>query len=149
MLKALFRFFQLSCVSFVTNFGLTLALHEWCQLSEEVSFATALAVVLVMNFLVMRWYIYEGKSGTLWQQFGLYLGSACVFRASEYGAFLIWHTWYGSDYRLVAVSIMTISAGIKFFYYRVLFERRGHLSLAQPASITVLHTSIVPTDDRE
>jgi GtrA-like protein len=121
MRKALFRFVQLSCASFVINFGLTLVLHEWGQMSEETAFAMALAVVLVMNFLLMRWYIYETKAGAIWQQFGLYLGSACVFRAAEYGAFLLWHTWYGSDYRLAIVGITVISAGTKFFYYRLLF----------------------------
>jgi putative flippase GtrA len=120
MQKALFRFVQLSCVSFVVNFGLTFVLHEWAQMSEEAAFAMALAVVLLMNFLLMRWYVYETKVGAVWQQFGLYLGSACVFRAAEYGAFLLWHTWYGSDYRLAVVGITVISAGMKFFYYRVL-----------------------------
>ena len=43
MRKALFRFFQLSCASFVTNFGLTLGLHEWGQMPEEAAFAIALA----------------------------------------------------------------------------------------------------------
>lgn len=76
MPKALFRFFQLSCVSFVTSFGLTLALHEWGQVPEEAAFAVALAVVLILNFVGMRWYIYEAQSGTILQQFGLYLCSA-------------------------------------------------------------------------
>ena len=78
--KALFRWAQLSCASFVTNFGLTLGLNEWGQMPEEAAFAMALAAVLVLNFVVMRWYIYDGKVGTIWQQSGLYLCSACVFR---------------------------------------------------------------------
>ena len=149
MLKALFRFFQLSCASFVTNFGLTLALHEWGQVSEEAAFPMALAVVLVLNFVVMRWYIYEeAQAGTIWQQFGLYLCSACAFRAAEYGAFLVWHTWWGSDYRLAVVGITVISAGVKFFYYRVLFERRGRLPMAPAAATTVPYTPAAPTGDR-
>jgi hypothetical protein len=149
MLKALFRFCQLSCASFVTNFGLTLALHEWGQVSEEAAFAMALAVVLVMNFLVMRWYIYEAQTGSIWQQFGLYLGSACAFRATEYGAFLVWHTWYGSDYRLTVIGIMVISAVLKFLYYWVLFEWRSRVLIGCPASTTVPNTSAAPTGDRE
>jgi hypothetical protein len=133
MRKALFRFFQLSCVSFVTNFGLTLGLHEWGRLSEETAFALALAAVLVLNFVVMRWYIYAPPTGALWHQFGLYLGSACGFRAAEYGAFLLWHTWYGSDYRLAVGGITVLSAALKFFYYRLLFERRGRMPRARAA----------------
>jgi CDP-diglyceride synthetase len=149
-LKALFRFFQLSCASFVTNFGLTLALHEWGQVSEEAAFAMALAVVLVLNFVVMRWYIYEeAQAGTIWQQIGLYLCSAVVFCATEYGAFLLWHTWYGSDYRVAVVGITAISAGLKFFYYRVLFERRGRLRMAPAAATTVPYTSAALTGERK
>ena len=44
MRKALFRFFQLSCASFVTNFGLTLGLHEWGQMPEAAAFAMALCL---------------------------------------------------------------------------------------------------------
>jgi hypothetical protein len=147
--KALFRWAQLSCASFVINFGLTVVLHEWGQMSEEAAFAMALAVVLVMNFLLMRWYVYETKAGAIWQQFGLYLCSAIVFRATEYGAFLLWHTWWGSDYRVAVVSITAISAGLKFFYYRVLFERRGRLRMAPAAATTVPYTSTAPTGERK
>jgi GtrA-like protein len=149
MLKALFRFFQLSCVSFVTSFGLTLALHEWGQVPEEAAFAVALAVVLILNFVGMRWYIYEAQSGTIWHQFGLYLCSAIVFRATEYGAFLLWHTWYGSDYRLAVVGISVISLGVKFFYYRLLFGWRGRLRIAPAAATTSPYTSAAPTGERK
>jgi hypothetical protein len=110
MLKALFRFFQLSCVSFVTSFGLTLALHEWGQLPEEAAFAVALAVVLILNFVGMRWYIYEAQSGTILQQFGLYLCSAWAFRGADTALFssgipggvaiIAWRWWVSRPFLL-------------------------------------------------
>ena len=136
MRKALFRFVQLSGTSLVTNWGLMLGLHEWGRLPEEAAFALALATVLVLNFVVMRWYIYAPPPGALWHQFGLYLCSACGFRVAEYGAFLLWHTWHGSDYRLAVVGITVPSAVLKFFYYRCLFERRGLWPLVRPAVLT-------------
>ena len=149
MVKALFRWAQLSCASFVTNFGLTVVLHEWGQMSTEAAFAISLAVVLVMNFLLMRWYVYERNTnaGAVWQQFGLYLGSAVVFRATEYGSFLLWHTWYGSDYRLVVVGVSVISSAVKFFYYRLLFGRRGRLPMPSAAT-SVPYTSPARTGER-
>jgi hypothetical protein len=144
MLKALFRFFQFSCVSFLTSFGLTLALHEWGQLPEEAAFAMALVVVLVLNFVLMRSYVYEAKTGTILKQFGLYLCSAGAFRAAEYSAFLVWHTWWGSDYRLALVGITGISAGLKFFYYRMLFERGGRLPMR--LRLSRIHPA-TPADD--
>ena len=132
MANALFRWAQLSCASFVVNFGLTVVLHEWGRMSAEAAFAMALAVVLVMNFLLMRWYVYQTKASAIWQQFGLYLCSAIVFRAAEYGAFLLWHTWYGNDYRVAVVGISVISSGVKFFYYRFLFDWRARLPVVRP-----------------
>jgi GtrA-like protein len=145
--KALFRWAQLSCASFVINFGLTVVLHEWGQVPAEAAFAVSLAVVLVMNFLLMRWYVYETKAGAIWQKFSLYFCSAIVFRATEYGAFLLWHTWYGSDYRLALVSISVISSGVKFFYYRILFGWRSGLPLASAAATTVPYTSAAQTGE--
>ena len=59
--------------------------------------------------------------------------AAFVFRAAEYGTFLVWHTWWGSDYRVAVMGITAISAGLKFLY-RVLFERRGRLRMAPAAA---------------
>jgi hypothetical protein len=132
MRKALFRFFQLGCASFVTSFVLTVGLHEWVRMPEEAAFAIALVTVLVLNFSVMRWYVYETQTDSLWQQFGLYLCSAFMFRGAEYGAFLLWHTWFGSDYRLAVAGVLFISSGVKFFYYRLLFGWHGRLSIARP-----------------
>ena len=123
MLKTLWRYLQVSCLSFVTNFGLTMVLHELCGLPEEWAFAIALTVVFALNFVAMRLYIYNARHGSLWRQGLTYVGSAMAFRAAEYLAFLIGHTWLGGDYRVIILTITVVSAGSKFFYYRGLFER--------------------------
>jgi putative flippase GtrA len=123
MLKALWRYIQLSCVSFLINFSLTLGLHEIGGVSEEVAFATAVMVVFILNFFALRYYIYGESSGGFLRQFLVYSSSALVFRAAEYGGFLVCHTWLGGDYRLVMIGLTVLSSVVKFFYYRVFFDR--------------------------
>jgi putative flippase GtrA len=118
-----FRFAQISGLSFAVNIGVTVFLHEHCGATEELAFATALVVVFLMNLFTMRYYIYNGRSGCSATQFTVYLGSAIVFRGSEYIVFLVLHTWLQFDYRLVAVAVTPFSAVLKFFYYRLVFER--------------------------
>ena len=88
-------------------------------------FAAALLVVFLMNFFAMRHYIYNGRGGRAARQFTIYAGSAVGFRASEYLAFLIVHSWLGFDYRWAVVAITVGMACAKFFYYRIVFERRA------------------------
>lgn len=124
MLRALWRYIQLSCVSFLINFGLTLGLHEIGGVSEEIAFATAVLVVFILNFFALRYYIYGENSGEFLRQFLVYSSSAFAFRAAEYGGFLVCHTWLGGDYRLVVIGLTVISSVVKFFYYRVFFDRQ-------------------------
>ena len=123
MLRAFWRYIQISCVSFLINFGLTLGLHEIGGFSEEIAFATAVMVVFSINFFALRYYIYGENSGEFLRQFLVYSSSALTFRAVEYGGFLVCHTWLGGDYRLVVIGLTVLSSVVKFFYYRMFFDR--------------------------
>ncbi len=138
MFKTLLRYAQISCLSFAVNLGLTVFLHEVLGVAEEAAVACALVVVFVMNFVAMRVYIYHARHTALWQQFLAYSGSALAFRAVEYTAFLVGHTWLRGDYRLVVALITVIAAVIKFVYYRVLFERHAERPHKQPLEKTML-----------
>jgi putative flippase GtrA len=123
MLRDLWRYIQISCVSFLLNFGLTLVLHERGGVSEEIAFATAVTVVFITNFFALRYYIYGENLEGFWRQLLVYSSSALAFRAAEYAGFLVCHTWLGGDYRLVVIGLTVLSSGVKFFYYRVFFDR--------------------------
>jgi putative flippase GtrA len=125
MVKTAIRYAQISGLSFAVNLGLTMFLHEICRAPEELAFAVALLVVFLMNFFAMRHYIYDGRGGRAARQFTIYTGSAVGFRASEYLAFLMVHSWLGFDYRWAVVAITVGMACAKFFYYRIVFERRA------------------------
>jgi len=120
--KKAFRFLQLSGLSFLVNFGITVIGHEILGVPAEVAFALALITVFVMNFYMLRYYVYQGIDEPAVRQFIKYAGSAVSFRGFEYLFFLMFYTWFGYEYKLVLVSVLLISSIIKFLWYRYLFE---------------------------
>lgn len=119
------RFGLVSILSFSVNVGLTALLHEVFHLSAELAFAIALAIVMAQNFLLSRYYIYDGRSGNPAHQLVLYVMSSLGFRGAEYVAFLVGHTWLGAPYLPTTIGVLMTSVLIKFFYYRcVVFERK-------------------------
>lgn len=122
-IKSLFRFVQVSGLSFVVNIGLTVFLHEVCLLAEEIAYAVALVVVFLMNFFLLRHYIYEGAQGPLVQQFAAFGVSSLGFRAGEYVMFLALHSGVGLDYRAVVIGISLVSSCAKFLFYGFVFRK--------------------------
>ncbi len=123
--KAILRFGTSGALSFAVNLGGTAFLHELCGFGEEVAFAVALAVVFVMNFLVMRYYVFPGPQRSVTTQLAMFGASSVGFRGAEYLAFLILHTWLRTQYALAIVAILALSFVCKFVFYRgVVFARR-------------------------
>lgn len=121
---AALRFALLGAVSFSVNFGLTVLLHEVLGVREELAFAFVLALTTVMNFILMRTFVYPGGQGRLLAQFGLFVVSSLGFRSLEYAIFLVFHTWLGLAYKLVILGTLTTTFVTKFFYYgSVVFNR--------------------------
>ena len=122
--KQMFRYLINSGLSFGLNIGMTVFLAEIIQLPEEIAFLIALVVVFASNFLMLRYFVYEAKEKSLKNQFVHYFFSVTGFRILEYLSFLFFHTWLKFEYRVVAIVVLTISAIVKFFFYRLIFEQK-------------------------
>ena len=130
-----FRFGMQSGLSFAMNFGLTVLLHESIGLREEIAFAVVLAFTTVMNFLLLRYFVYPGSQGHFLKQFGLFAISSLGFRCVEYSLFLLFHTYLGFAYRPVIVGTLLGTFVLKFFYYgTVVFSGRRTSLLPQAGS---------------
>lgn len=118
------RFLVLSGLSFTLNLAITAALHEGAGLGADASFALALATVFVVNFALMRWYVFPGGSRPLVPQlvgFGL---SSLAFRGLEFAGFLLLHSVFGLVYLLAAAATLSLSFATKYVYYNAwLFAR--------------------------
>ncbi|MDX1682660.1 MAG: hypothetical protein R3336_06040, partial [Phycisphaeraceae bacterium] len=104
--------------------GLTAALHEGLGASEEVAFAVALALVFVINFLVLRYFVYPGQTAPLGRQMAETLAASIGFRIGEYLAFLLFHTGFDLPYLPVAAGVLVASFLMKFGFYRQVIFRR-------------------------
>lgn len=132
---AALRFALLGAVSFSANFGITVLLHEILGVREEIAFAVVLALTTVMNFVLMRTFVYPGRKGRLLAQFGLFVISSLGFRSLEYALFLVFHTWIGFAYKLVLVATLTTTFVTKFFYYGSVVFNRPDREVAAAASM--------------
>ncbi len=116
---------MLSGISFVLNLGLTIVLHEVIGWAEEAAYATSLGVVLVVNFILCRTFVFNAAAGSLRRQALGYLGGTIIFRSLEYVCFLGIHSGFDVDYRLTVIAVSVVAMVVKFFVYRVLFNGKA------------------------
>ena len=109
-------------MSFGSNISVTIILHEVFWLSEEISFAIGIIGTFFLNFILLKFYIFDGLNTLYVKQFISYTMSAIGFRSSEYFLFLIFHSLINFDYRIVVLSVLSTSTVIKFFTYKYIFD---------------------------
>lgn len=119
-----FRYLLITAESFFLNLGLAVLLHEWMGLAEELAFAIALIVVMVNNFLFLRYYIFRSVDSNIYKQFLAFVAASGVFRGGEYLAFLVIHTALGVHYAITILFTLALSFVIKFFVQRNIIFRK-------------------------
>lgn len=118
------RFLVLSAVSFTLNLGLTVGLARFAGLHPPTAFAIALATVFVVNFLIMRFFVYRAHRTPWWTQFARYAPSALLFRFAEQRVFSWVHDQAWVAYPLAVTAVLAASTVVKFFYWgAVVFTR--------------------------
>ncbi len=148
--RSLLRFGMATALTLAASFGLTILLHELLGTTEELAYAVALVVVFLSSFAFLRWYIYGRRTGPIVSQFLWYSVSALAFRGSEYGAFIILHTWLGVHYIVAMLVIQSASFVAKFVFYGAVVFRHRALPVPSEAAIAEkpLHRSPRAAGDR-
>ena len=116
-LTALVRFGIGGLLSSGVAVGTTAILHELGSMNERVAAAMGLAAALVVNFLMLRYFVFRGTHPPLLRQLLVFLASSGVFRGIEYVAFLLVSTVSGMHYLLVLVFVLGGSFILKFVVY--------------------------------
>lgn len=117
-LKSVFnRYLQVSAASFAANLFVTWLLRAHVGLPSRVAFAGALALMLVVNFFLARYYIFRAGSTPLGRQFRKYISTSLSFRLGEYVIFLVFSILSPSHYLLLAGTALAMSFGVKFLFY--------------------------------
>jgi putative flippase GtrA len=114
--------------------GCTAGLHELVGLSETLSPAVALVLAFVVNFTLLRLWVFPGQSASVGRQMAETAVTSLVFRALEYGLFLIGHLGLGIDYLIATGASVCVSAVAKYFVYREIVFNRARASSASAPS---------------
>jgi putative flippase GtrA len=123
-LHALARFLAGGVASTVVTLGTTAALHEMAGIPEVIAAAAGLAASLLVNFAVLRFFVFRGTELPLVRQAMMFLGSSGVFRGLEYSGFFVLHL-VGVHYLVGLVLVLGSSFVVKFFVYeRLVFSRK-------------------------
>lgn len=128
------RYVVASGFSFVFILAATAGLHELAGLSETLSPALALAAAFVVNFTLLRTWVFPGQSAPVGRQMAETAVASVAFRVVEYGLFLVGHLGLGVDYLIATGASVCISALAKFFVYReIVFNRARARSVSAPS----------------
>lgn len=125
-LASAFSFFFIICA--------TAALHEVLGVSETLSPAVAMVAALVVNFTLLRVWVFPGQTVHWGRQLAETMVTSAAFRVLEYAVFLALHLGLNVNYLLATGVSVCLSALGKFGVYReVVFKRGRAAAVADPA----------------
>jgi putative flippase GtrA len=128
------RYALASAFSFVFIIGATAALHEVLGVSETLSPAIAMVAALVVNFTLLRVWVFPGQTVHWGRQLAETVVTSAAFRALEYAIFLALHLGLNVNYLVATAVSVCLSALGKFGVYReVVFKRERAAPVADPA----------------
>ena len=112
-------------LSFAVNLGLTFVLHEVFAVREALAYAASLVTVFVMNFLLFRYYVFDGRTATPGRQLAAFFATSVAFRSFEWLAFVALYHRLALHYLLVIVAMQGFTFVVKYFVYGGwLFKRK-------------------------
>ena len=114
------RYALASAFSFVLVLGLSAGFHEIVGTTETLAVALALALAFVVNFTLLRRWVFPGQTARVGRQAAETALASVSFRALEYGVFLGLHLGVDLDYLVATAASLCLSAGGKFLVYREL-----------------------------
>ncbi len=119
------RYALASAFSFFFILGCSALLVEVAGLAQQLGVAIALLSALVVNFTLLRVFVFPGSDRALGAQFAATAITSVAFRALEYGLFLVLSEAAGINY-LVATGVSVICSALgKFLVYRNVVFRRS------------------------
>ncbi|HEY8000574.1 MAG: GtrA family protein [Vicinamibacteria bacterium] len=128
------RYALASAFSFFFVIGCTAALHEVVGLSETLAPALALVLAFVVNFALLRGFVFPGQSAPVGRQLAETAVTSLAFRALEYGIFLVLHLGFDVNYLIATGGSVCVSALGKYFVYReIVFNRARDRSASSPS----------------
>lgn len=131
------RYAVASVFSFVFVIAATAGLHELAGVSETAAPAIALVAAFVVNFVLLRVWVFPAQQAHLGRQLLETALTSLAFRGFEYGVFLALHLGLDVNYLIATGASVCISALGKFFVYReIVFNRARSRSASASDPVT-------------
>jgi putative flippase GtrA len=127
------RYAIASAFSFVFVLACTAGFHELIGLSETLSPALALLAAFIVNFTLLRTWVFPGQTASLRRQVTETAIASVSFRAAEYAVFLGLHLGLDVNYLIATGASLCLSAAGKFAVYREVVFNRARGSVAASA----------------
>ena len=112
------RYLIASAVSAVVSLLLPIVLHEGLATDPETAVAISLFTAFVLNFFVLRHYVYR-SAGTVGPQLLKFAAFSVAFRLSEYLLFLFLFQVVSMNYVVALFIALAVSFVAKFFAHRL------------------------------
>ncbi|MBV5308286.1 GtrA family protein [Chromatium okenii] len=117
------RYLAVTILSATLSIGLPIFFHEVINILEEVAVALSFAVVLLVNFFTVRYFVFA-VNGSVAKQVGRFIFSSMIFRALEYVIFLLIFSLMQINYILAIVITLSLSLLVKFYFQKFfVFEK--------------------------
>lgn len=123
-LRSLGRFALGGVLSSAVVLGVSAFLREGGFVGERVAAGLGLATSLVVNFNVLRHFVFRGTQQPLVRQWFEFLASSGIFRGLEYLAFLLVMGVFHVQYLVALLGVLATSFGLKFLWYEGRVFRR-------------------------
>lgn len=126
------RYAAVSAFSFCWILSVSALGAEVVGLPERLAVAIALVSALVINFTLLRVFVFPGQSASIGPQFAATAATSFSFRLLEYGIFLLLDALAGLHYLVATACAVLLSAVGKFVVYRNVVFRRVPLEGQPP-----------------
>jgi putative flippase GtrA len=124
--RALIRFALGGVLSSTIAVTTAAVLHEVVAVPERVAGACGFAAALVVNFFVLRHYVFAVAHVPARQQLPKFLATTGLLRAIEFLAFYVAHRHLHLNYLLLMIMILGSSFLLKFLIYEgMVFAKRS------------------------
>lgn len=111
------RYLVATVISAILSLSFPIIFHEFMGIIEEQSVALSLCIVFIINFFVIRHYVFRSETPIFPELFKFFTTSI-GFRIAEYLLFLYAFKIIGLNYILALIITLTISFSVKFVVQR-------------------------------
>jgi len=113
------KYLYVGVLSYLTVTIITVTLHEFFSVTESNSFSASLVVVFIINFFVLRSYVFKSESVASSFVAIKFFISSLFFRGFEYVLFVIILN-LGTHYMISLTVSMIVSVVSKYFIYKTI-----------------------------